>query len=76
MWPPASAVPVGGQLTPSQRAANRLHASMRCLSERVNARLKWWRVLATKLRCCPNRCTRVIKAVLAVHYREHIPFAQ
>jgi hypothetical protein len=67
--------PRGGQLTETQRAANRLHASLRCLGERGNSQLKWWRVLATELRCRPNRCTRTIKAVLTVYYREHTPFA-
>jgi len=37
--------------------------------------LKWWRVLATELRCRPSRCTRMIKAVLTVYHREHTPFA-
>lgn len=67
--------PRGGQLTPHQRAANRLHASLRCLGERGNAQLKWFRVLATELRCRPGRCTRMIKAVLTVYYRENNPFA-
>ncbi len=48
-----------------------LHASLRCLGERGNAQLKWFRVLATELRCRPGRCTRMIKAVLTVYYREH-----
>lgn len=65
--------PRGGQLTPHQQAANRLHAGLRCLGERGNAQLKWYRVLATELRCHPNRCTRMIKAVLTVYYREHQP---
>lgn len=67
--------PRGGQLTPAQREANRLHAALRCLGERGNAQLKWYRVLATELRCRPNRCTRMIKAVLTVYYREQQPFA-
>src|SRR6266704_7117041 len=41
------------------------------LGERGNAQLKWFRVLATELRCRPGRCTRMIKAVLTVYYREH-----
>lgn len=28
-----------------------------------------------ELRCRPNRCTRMVKAVLTVYYREHQPFA-
>lgn len=67
--------PRGGRLTLDQQAANRLHASLRCLGERGNAQLKWWRVLATELRCRPNRCTRMVKAVLTVYYREQQSFA-
>ena len=67
--------PRGGQLTPTQREANRFHASLRCLGERGNAQLKWYRVLATELRCRPGRCTRMVKAVLTVYYREQQPFA-
>jgi hypothetical protein len=67
--------PRGGQLTSAQQMANRLHAGLRCLGERGNAQLKWYRVLATELRCRPERCTRMIKAVLTVYYRERQPFA-
>lgn len=67
--------PRGRQLTAAQQAANRLHAALRCLGERGNAQLKWFRVLATELRCRPTHCTRMIKAVLTVYYREHAPFA-
>jgi hypothetical protein len=45
------------------------------VGERGNARLKYWKVLATELRCDPGRCTAVVKAVLALHYMEHDPFA-
>jgi hypothetical protein len=67
--------PRGGQLTPAQRAANRLQAQLRCIGERGNAQLKHWKVVATELRCRPERCTAVVKAVLALHYLEHDPFA-
>jgi hypothetical protein len=67
--------PRGTELTAAQRAANRLQAQLRCVGERGNARLKYWKVLATELRCDPGRCTAVIKAVLALHYMEHDPFA-
>lgn len=67
--------PRGGQLTAAQRDANRLHAGLRSPGERGNAQLKWYRVLATELRCRPARCTRMIKAVLTVYYREQQPFA-
>jgi hypothetical protein len=67
--------PRGRELTPAQRAANRLQAQLRCVGERGNARLKYWKVLASELRCCPERCTAMVKAVLALHYMEHDPFA-
>ena len=67
--------PRGKELTPAQRAANRLQAQLRCVGERGNARLKYWKILATELRCDPGRCTAVVKAVLALHYMEHDPFA-
>jgi hypothetical protein len=63
------------QLPAGKRAANKIHASLRCLGERGNAQLKWWRVLATELRCRPARCTRIVKAVLALHHLETTPFA-
>jgi len=67
--------PRGKELTAAQRAANRLQAQLRCVGERGNARLKYWKVLATELRCDPGRCTAMVKAVLALHYMEHDPFA-
>lgn len=67
--------PRGRDLTPAQRAANRLQAQLRCVGERGNARLKYWKVLAAELRCHPERCTAMVKAVLALHYMEHDPFA-
>ena len=67
--------PRGKELTPAQRAANRLQAQLRCVGERGNARLKYWKVLASELRCRPEQCTAMVKAVLALHYMEHDPFA-
>ena len=67
--------PRGKELTAGQRAANRLQAQLRCVGERGNARLKYWKALATELRCRPGRCTEMVKAVLALHYMEHDPFA-
>ena len=32
-------------------------------------------VLASELRCHPEHCTAMVKAVLALHYLEHDPFA-
>lgn len=62
------------ELTPGQRAANRVHASLRCLGERGNAQLKRSRVLATELRCRPGNCTGVVKACLCLHHLENDPF--
>ena len=67
--------PRGKKLTAAQRAANRLQAQLRCVGERGNARLKYWKVLASELRCHPERCTSVVKAVLALRYMAHDPFA-
>jgi hypothetical protein len=67
--------PRGKAMPPAQRAANRLQAQLRCVGERGNARLKWWKALATELRCRPEQCTAVVRAVLALHYMEHDPFA-
>ena len=67
--------PRGKEMTAAQRAANRLQAQLRCVGERGNARLKYWKVLATELRCDPERCTATVRAVLALHYMEHDPFA-
>jgi hypothetical protein len=67
--------PRGQDLTAAQRAANRLQAQLRCVGERGNARLKYYKVLASEMRCRPGRCTSVVKAVLALHYMEHDPFA-
>lgn len=67
--------PRGMEMPPAQRAANKLQAQLRCIGERGNAQLKYWKVLATELRCRPERCTAVVKAVLALHCLEHDPFA-
>jgi hypothetical protein len=67
--------PRGKHLTAAQRAANRLQAQLRCVGERGNARLRYWKVPATELRCDPGRCTVMVKAVLALHHMEHDPFA-
>ena len=67
--------PRGKEMTAAQRAANRLQAQLRSPGERGNARLKYWKVLATELRFRPEQCTAMVKAVLALHYMEHDPFA-
>jgi hypothetical protein len=40
--------PRGKELTAAQRAANRLQGQLRCVGERGNARLKYWKVLAIR----------------------------
>jgi hypothetical protein len=67
--------PRGGELTPAQKAANAVHAALRSPGERGNAQLKWWRVLATEMRCRPRRCTAMVKACLTLHHLEVQPFA-
>lgn len=67
--------PKGKDMPAAQRAANHLQAQLRCVGERGNARLKYWKALASELRCGPGQCTQVVKAVLALHYIEHDPFA-
>ena len=67
--------PRGKDLTPAQRTANRLQAPLRCVGERGTVRLTYWKVLAAGLRCRPERCTAVVRAVLALHDMEHDPFA-
>jgi hypothetical protein len=67
--------PRGKDLTPAQRAANRLQARPRRVGERGNARLKYRKALAPGLRCRPGQGTAVVKAVLALHYMENDPFA-
>jgi hypothetical protein len=67
--------PRGKEMPPAQRAANQLQAQLRSPGERGNARLKYWKVLASELRCRPGECTAMVKAVLALHYLEHNPFA-
>src|SRR5260370_1230487 len=63
--------PRGKELTPAQRAANRLQAQRRCVRQRGNARLKYWKILATELRCRPEQCTAIVETVLALPYMEH-----
>jgi hypothetical protein len=66
--------PRGKEMPPGQRAANFLQAQLRCKGERGNAQLKQWKILATELRCRPQQCTAIVKAVLALHYMENDPF--
>jgi DDE superfamily endonuclease len=54
---------------PSQKNANSAHAKLRGPGERANAQLKSWRILR-KLRCCPLRAGRLVKAILVLQLRE------
>jgi hypothetical protein len=68
---------VDGVLTPykgkgkpmSQKDANRAHARLRGRGERAFAQLKTWKVLR-KLRCCPDKTTRLVRAIGVLQDRE------
>lgn len=63
-------VPYKGRNKPvSQKAANSAHAKLRGPGERANAQLKTWRILR-KLRCCPHRAGRLVKAIFVLQSRE------
>lgn len=68
--------PRGRPMPPSQRAANRLVAQLRCIGERANAQLKQWKVLANDFRGRPRQITRIVKAVLTMHYLIRDPFGR
>lgn len=53
----------------SQKDANRAHARLRGRGERAFAQLKTWKILR-KLRCCPNKTTRLVKAIGVLQDRE------
>lgn len=53
------------KLSRNQKAVNAAHARQRGPGERANAQLKTWRVLR-KIRCCPQRVTNLVKAVLVL----------
>ncbi|MER5281444.1 transposase family protein [Streptomyces sp. NPDC002809] len=57
--------PPNGQLTPTERTANRALATSRAPVERGMARLKSWRIFR-RSRCSPNRMTSIAKAVLTL----------
>jgi hypothetical protein len=57
--------PAGEPPTAEELAVHQ--AQLRCVGERGSARLRYWKVLATELRCQPERCTAMVKAVLALH---------
>jgi hypothetical protein len=62
-------------LPAGRKAANRVHASLRCIGERGNAQLKCWKVLACDFRGTPRQLTAIIKAVQALQYLNRDPFA-
>jgi hypothetical protein len=55
------------RLSRRQKTVNRHHAKLRAIGERAVATLKTWKVL-TKLRCCPQRATPVVQAILVLHH--------
>ncbi|MEV6112596.1 transposase family protein [Streptomyces sp. NPDC052109] len=57
--------PPGGELTPTQRTANRALAQARAPVERGMARLKSWQIFR-RSRISPNRMTVIAKAVLTL----------
>jgi hypothetical protein len=59
-------------LSDAQREVNAAHARNRGPGERAMATLKAWKVL-TKLRCCPNRATPIIAAILTLELTHHQP---
>jgi hypothetical protein len=62
-------------LPAGKKAANRVHASLRCVGERGNAQLKCWKVLACDFRGTPRQLTAIVKAVQALQYLIRAPFA-
>jgi hypothetical protein len=63
----AVGVPFYGRRLPSRlREVNSAHAKVRAIGERAISTLKTWRLL-TKLRCCPQRATALVAAILALH---------
>ena len=59
----------GRNKPPSQKAANRAHATLRAPGERANAQLKTWHILR-KLRCCPWKAGQLAKAIHVLQARE------
>jgi hypothetical protein len=66
--------PRGRPMPRAAREANRLQAQLRCVGERGNAQLKAWKVLAGDFRGSPKQITRIVKAVLTLHYWIRAPF--
>ncbi|HET8658938.1 MAG TPA: transposase family protein [Micromonosporaceae bacterium] len=61
-------------LSEAKKAANRAQASLRCIGERANAQLRYWRVLTYDFRGRPRQLTTVVKAVQALQYMIRDPF--
>lgn len=67
---PTIAVPFKGKgLSNNQKAVNRSLAKARALGERAAATLKCWKLL-TKLRCCPQRATPILAAIIVLQHLE------
>lgn len=59
-------VPLRGRhLPPGPTAVNTAHARLRAPGERAVATVKNWRLLR-KIRCCPQRATALVAAILAL----------
>jgi hypothetical protein len=65
----AVGVPFYGRHLPTRlREVNSAHAKVRAIGERAVSTLKTWRLLA-KLRCCPQRATALVAAILTLHHQ-------
>jgi hypothetical protein len=68
----AVGVPFYGRNLPTRmREVNSAHAKVRAIGERAVSTLKTWRLL-TKLRCCPQRATALVAAILTLHLQAAI----
>jgi hypothetical protein len=61
-------------LSAAKKAANRAQAALRCVGERANSQLKYWRILSIDFRGNPRQLTSIVKAVQALHYMIRDPF--
>src|SRR5690606_10526100 len=62
-------------LSVRQREVNRCHARIRGIGERAVATLKTW-AIPTNLRCCPQRGTPIVQAILALETVETSRYAR
>ena len=65
----SNAITSGRRYRSRQEEVNRDHARVRGKGERAVATLKTWKIL-TKLRCCPQRGTVMIQAILVSNSRD------